>query len=94
MTNDSLNDQHDTSVTVQSDESKRIEQWLAAANAELQDDITEASKIRSLIDTSKTQAKKQYYQKKFKKVQTRVFQMLTLAEQLKSKEAMMSNTNA
>lgn len=55
---------------------QRSDQWKAAVEAELQDLITEASIIRKEISTAKTNTKKKYFEKKFKKVNQEVRQMV------------------
>jgi len=60
-------------------------QWQSAINAELTDLITQASELRSLINDAKTNTKKQYYQKKFKKVQKLVLQALVVKQRIDAK---------
>jgi hypothetical protein len=65
----------------------RIDQWRAAANAELQDLVQTAAAIRTNINNSKTSVKKQYFEKKFKKVQADVMRMLITLERLNAQAA-------
>lgn len=60
----------------------RIELWRATIDAELQQAITEAARLRQLISESKTQVKKDYYNKKFQKVSDTVMQLLAVQSQL------------
>lgn len=62
----------------------RLDLWQSAASAELNDLVHAAATIRMNITTAKTQAKKQYFEKKFKKVQADVMRMLVTLERLKS----------
>ena len=62
----------------------RLDQWQVAAEVELQDLVQQAASIRTNITTAKTQAKKQYFEKKFKKVQADVMRMLITLERLKA----------
>lgn len=64
----------------------RLDLWQSAAEAELQDLVQAAAHIRHNITTAKTQVKKQYFEKKFKKVQTDVMRMLTTLERLKAQQ--------
>jgi hypothetical protein len=62
----------------------RLDTWQQAATAELQDLVQVAANIRTNITTAKTQTKKQYFEKKFKKVQADVMRMLITLERLKA----------
>lgn len=64
----------------------RTAMWRGAVEMELRDLIAEASRIRKEIDTAKTNLKKEYFKKKFKKVTTQVMQMLTALERVKSQQ--------
>ena len=63
----------------------RLDQWQVAAETELQDLVQQAASIRTNITSAKTQAKKQYFEKKFKKVQADVMRMLVTLERLKAR---------
>ena len=60
----------------------RLAQWKQAISSELQPFLTEAAKIQNIINKSKTASKKQYYQKKFKKIQQSVLQYADLLQKL------------
>lgn len=60
----------------------RIELWRDTIDAELQDAITTASELRQKISESKTQVKKDYYNKKFSKVSDTVMQLIAVKGQL------------
>ena len=66
---------------------ERTALWRGAVEQELQALIGEASRIRKEIDSAKTSVKKQYFQKKFKKITTQVMQMLTALERVKAQQA-------
>jgi hypothetical protein len=66
---------------------ERTAMWRGAVEQELNALIIEASRIRKEIDSAKTQLKKQYFQKKFKKITTQVMQMLTALERVKAQQA-------
>lgn len=63
----------------------RIDQWNHAIDAELQELVEAASNIRRNITEAKTDAKRVYYGKKFKKVQADVMRMLITRERLSAK---------
>lgn len=60
----------------------RIELWRDTIDDELQDAITTASQLRQKISESKTQVKRDYYNKKFRKVSDTVMQLLAVKNQL------------
>lgn len=60
----------------------RIELWRDTIDAELQQAITTASEIRQKLSESKTQVKKDYYNKKFQKVSDTVMQLIAVKSQL------------
>ncbi len=60
----------------------RIELWRETIDAELQEAITTASELRQKISESKTQVKKDYYNKKFSKVSDTVMQLIAVKSQL------------
>lgn len=62
----------------------RVSQWTNAVEYELQGLITQAATIRKEISSAKTTAKKAYFQKKFKKLQPQVMQMVAALQQLQS----------
>ena len=61
---------------------ERLELWRATIDAELQQAITTASELRQKISESKTQLKKDYYNKKFQKVSDTVMQLIAIKSQL------------
>lgn len=63
----------------------RLNEWDSAINAELQDLITTASNYRQAISSAKTGTKRAFYEKKFKKVQTQIIQMLTAKNQIQAR---------
>lgn len=65
----------------------RIELWRATIDAELQQHITEAAALRQKISESKTDVKRRYYNKKFKKVSDTVMQLLAVQSQLPPRES-------
>lgn len=62
----------------------RVAQWTNAVEFELQDLIKQAAAIRQEISGAKTATKKAYFQKKFKKLQPQVLQMVAALQQLKT----------
>lgn len=66
---------------------ERMELWRATIDAELQQSITEAANLRQKILESKTEVKRKYYNKKFKKVSDTVMQLLVVQNQLPPREA-------
>lgn len=69
----------------------RMELWRATIDAELQQSITEAANLRQKISESKTDVKRKYYNKKFKKVSDTVMQLLAVQNQLPPREAPTDN---
>lgn len=67
--------------------STRLAQWKGAVDLELQDLIKQASEIRANIANAKTQFKRQYYKKKFKKIQPRVLQMVAAMQRIEAQQA-------
>lgn len=59
-------------------------QWSNMIQASLQSLVTEASNIRKKLNESKTSTKKQYYEKKFAKVQREVLQMVGALQRMQS----------
>lgn len=72
----------------------RGKQWTQAIEAELQDLVVQASQLRQLINSSKTGAKKKYYQKKFAKISTQVHQMVAALQRVQANTNTSINTNA
>lgn len=62
---------------------QRIAEWTGTVEQELQDLVQQASHIRQNIVGAKTAAKKQYFEKKFKKVQSNVMSMLVTLQRLR-----------
>lgn len=69
----------------------RLDLWQQAATAELQELVQTAAHIRTNITGAKTQAKKQYFEKKFAKVQADVMRMLVTLERLKAQTSTKEN---
>lgn len=67
-------------------EDARRAQWKAAIEAELQETVQQAAAIRQKITTAKTNYKKQFYGKKFTKVQGKVMQMLSALQRFQQKK--------
>lgn len=65
---------------------ERKAQWKGAIEQELQSLVNEAAGIREKITTAKTQYKKEFYSKKFSKVQSRVMQMLVALQRLEAQD--------
>lgn len=61
---------------------ERLELWRQSIDAELQDLITTAAAIRQEISTAKTETKRKYFSKKFKKISDQVVQLLAVQSQL------------
>lgn len=61
---------------------ERLEIWRQSIDAELQDLITTAAAIRQEITTAKTEVKRKYFSKKFKKISDQVMQLLAVQSQL------------
>jgi hypothetical protein len=66
---------------------QRLAKWRGAVEQELQSLVQQASEIRRNIDTAKTNVKKQYYAKKFKKVTNEVLQMVATMQRLDAQGA-------
>ena len=62
---------------------QRISEWTGAIEQELQELVQQAASIRQNIVGAKTTVKKQYFEKKFKKVQQDVMSMLATLQRLK-----------
>lgn len=65
---------------------KRIETWRQAIDQELQDLLVQASTLRKTMNEAKTSVKREYYNKKFKKVGNQVMQLLAVQSQLPPRE--------
>ena len=61
-------------------------------NYQMQQLLTKASDIRKSIAESKTSTKKQYYTKKFAKVQKQAIQMVMAIDQMNKAEALMEES--
>ena len=61
---------------------QRLTQWQQAVSEELQSLVQQASTIQSNINNARTVAKRNYFKKKFSKVQTEVMRMLVAQERL------------
>jgi hypothetical protein len=68
-------------------EAARRAQWRGAVEQELQLCVQEAAGIRKKITDAKTKYKKEFYQKKFTKIQTKVMQMVAALQRLQAQEA-------
>lgn len=73
---------------------ERVELWRATIDAELQQSINEAASLRQKISDSKTEVKRKYYNKKFKKVSDTVMQLIAVQSQLPPREAADDETDA
>lgn len=62
----------------------RLGQWKLAAEAELQDLISQAAALRKEISGAKTATKRKYYEKKFAKVKPQVMQMVAVLQKLEA----------
>lgn len=60
--------------------------WKTVIEAELQDLIGQATKIREQMSSAKTQTKRQYFDKKFKKINAAVMQMVVSLQRLEHLE--------
>lgn len=67
-------------------EMKRRSLWKAAVEQELQELVATASDVRQKINTAKTKTKRDFYQKKFDKIQPRVMQMVAALQHMQAKE--------
>jgi len=65
----------------------RLEEWKESIQKELQRLVMMASLIRKSIDTAKTQVKKDYYGKKFKKVNAEVLRLVSYLQYMQQLEA-------
>jgi hypothetical protein len=68
-------------------EAFRRAQWKGAVEQELQACVQEAAGIRQKIATAKTRYKKEFYGKKFAKIQSKVMQMVAALQRLQMQEA-------
>jgi len=68
------------------EEAIRRSQWKHAVEQELQILVSQASVLREKINTAKTNYKKQFYGKKFSKVQTQVMQMVAALQRFQANE--------
>lgn len=75
----------DAEIPAMKDERRAL--WRGAVEQELQSLVQEASQIRKAITESKTLTKKTYFNKKFKKCQAQVLQMVGTLQRLQSTEA-------
>jgi hypothetical protein len=64
----------------------RRQQWKSAIEQELQDLVTKAALIRDEINGAKTEYKKQYFHKKFTKIQQQVMQMVAALQRIQAQE--------
>lgn len=71
----------------------RIELWRQTIDAELQSTITEAASLRQKISEAKTDVKRKYYNKKFKKISDQVMQLLAVQSQLPPPPAAAATTD-
>ena len=82
---------NDDTITTAS--TQRIEEWESVVHQELQDLVQRGSTLRKNIDSSKTDTKKSYYNKKFKKVQQDVMRMLVTLRRLESMKSAKTDVN-
>lgn len=68
------------------EEAIRRSQWKQAVEQELQILVSQASVLREKINTAKTNYKKQFYGKKFSKVQTQVMQMVAALQRFQAND--------
>lgn len=68
------------------EEAMRRAQWRQAVEQELQILVSQASVLREKINTAKTNYKKQFYGKKFSKVQTQVMQMVAALQRFQAND--------
>lgn len=64
----------------------RVNNWQAALEQELRELMLRAATVRAEITKAKTAAKREYYEKKFKKITPQVMQMLTALERVKTQQ--------
>ena len=67
-------------------EMARMAQWKGAIQMELQELVGQAADMRKKINEAKTQYKKDYYNKKFLKTQTKVMQMVAALQRIEQQE--------
>ena len=72
---------------------QRLTQWQQAVSEELQSLVQQASTIQSNINNARTVAKRNYFKKKFSKVQTEVMRMLVAQERLNAQLSEDKNAN-
>ncbi len=65
----------------------RRAQWKGAIEQELQATVQEAADVRKKITEAKTSYKKQFYGKKFSKMQSKVMQMVSALQQFEAQTA-------
>ena len=67
-------------------EAIRRKEWINALQAGLQEQVQKAADIRKKIVEAKTKTKKEYYQKKFNKVQPKVMEMVAMLQRLQAQD--------
>ena len=60
----------------------RMSEWTKTIEDELQQRLVKASELRQIINTSKTSTKREYYTKKFAKVNKEVYRMVAMLQKL------------
>lgn len=82
MTNENVVDEQPALVESVDLKEARKQQWRTAIEAELQSLIKNAAQIRTKITTAKTKYKKEFYTKKFDKINAQVRQYLGALQRL------------
>lgn len=75
-----------TPISIQPRE-QRLQEWETFIGQELQMLVQRAASIRQNITSAKTAAKRQYFEKKFKKTQQEVMSMVATMERVKQMSA-------
>lgn len=68
----------------------RRAQWKAAIQQELQELVQKAADMRKRINEAKTQTKRDFYSKKFSRLQPKVMQMVAALQRLEMQEKMVA----
>lgn len=62
---------------------ERVQRWTTTLEQDLQLQVKEAANIRQSIATAKTATKRQYFERKFKKVQSNVMSTLATLQRIR-----------
>jgi hypothetical protein len=73
-------------LTTQDIKSIRISEWKGMVEQEIQKLMEEAAQLRKTINVSKTDTKKQFYTKKFKKISAETIKMVEALQTLTIQE--------